>query len=227
MDICHMSLSVFFSSISPKDFTPGTGFFRSQIGASIRLHDHDFPDLEQEKPDLALFGVFDDRMAVGNLGCAEGADAVRNSLYGLYQGEYKLRLADLGNIRAGETVADTYAAVKTTCEELIKSGVLPIIIGGGQDNTYAQYLAYEKLEQRVDVSIIDSRFDIDQDQSENAPLNAQTYINHIILHEPDYLFNLNNLAYQTYFVSKESIAMYDKLYFNAVRLGMIAGQVDQ
>lgn len=222
-----MSLSVFFSSVSTQDFTPGTGFFRSQIGASVVTFDQCFPDLEQEKPDLALFGVLDDRMAIENLGCAEAADAVRRHLYGLYQGEYKLRLADLGNIRAGETVTDTYAAVKTVCEELIKSGIVPVIIGGGQDITYAQYQAYEKLEQRVDVSIVDSRFDIDQEQTESAPLNAQTYINHIILHEPDYLFNLNNLAYQTYFVSKESIAMYDKLYFNAVRLGMIAGKVDQ
>ncbi|MEC3878040.1 formimidoylglutamase [Parapedobacter sp. 10938] len=222
-----MSLSVFFSSVSHQDLTPNGGFFRSQIGATVRLFDRDFPDLEEEKPDLALFGVLDDRMAVGNLGCAEGAGAVRRNLYGLYQGEYKLRLADLGNIRAGETVTDTYAAVKTVCAELIKAGIVPVIIGGGQDITYAQYLAYESLEQRVDVSIIDARFDIDQDQTESAPLNAQTYINHIILHEPDYLFNLNNLAYQTYFVSKESIAMYDKLYFNAVRLGLMAGQVDQ
>ncbi|WP_262247776.1 formimidoylglutamase [Parapedobacter soli] len=222
-----MSLSVFFSPVTPQDFTPSNGFFRSQIGASIRIFDQEFPDLEEEKPDLALFGVMDDRMAVGNLGCADGANTIRGHLYGLYQGDYRLRLADLGNIRAGENVTDTYAAVKTVCEELIKSGILPIIIGGGQDITYAQYLAYEKLEQRVEVSIVDSRFDIDQEQTESAPLNAQTYINHIILHEPDYLFNLNNLAYQTYFVSKESIAMYEKLYFNAVRLGMIAGQVDQ
>ncbi|GGG78768.1 arginase [Parapedobacter pyrenivorans] len=221
-----MSLSVFFSPIDPQDFTPDTGFFRSQIGASVRIHDKDFPDLEHEKPDLVLFGVLDDRMAVGNSGCAGAADIIRKHLYVLYQGEYKLRVADLGNIRAGERVADTYAAVKTVCGELIKSGIVPIIIGGGQDITYAQYLAYEKLEQKVEVSIVDSRFDIDQDQTENAPLNSQTYINHIILHEPDYLFNLNNLAYQTYFVSKESVAMYDKLYFHAMRLGLIAGKVD-
>lgn len=221
-----MSLSVFFSSISAQDLTPNTGFFRSQIGATIQVHDKEFPDLDDEKPDLVLFGVLDDRMAVGNTGCAGAADAIRKQLYTLYQGEYKLRLADLGNIKAGERVSDTYAAVKTVCGELIRSGIVPIIIGGGQDITHAQYLAYEKLEQKVEVSIIDSRFDIDQDQTENAPLNSQTYINHIILHEPDYLFNLNNLAYQTYFVSKESIAMYDKLYFHAMRLGLIAGKAD-
>lgn len=222
-----MSLSVFFSSISLGDFTPETGFFRSQIGASLRVYDETFPDLEGDRPDLALFGVLDDRMALGNAGCSEAANAIRRQLYPLYQGEYKLRLADLGNIKAGETVTDTYAAVKTVCEELIRSGIVPVLIGGGQDITYAQYLAYEKLEQKIEVALIDSRFDLDQDNTENAPLNSQTYLNHIILHEPDYLFNLNNLAYQTYFVSKESVAMYDKLYFTAVRLGLIADQVGQ
>jgi Arginase/agmatinase/formimionoglutamate hydrolase, arginase family len=222
-----MSLSVFFSPISLQDFTPEDGFFNSQIGASLRAFDQTFPDLEDEKPDLALFGVLDDRMAIGNTGCRDAADAVRRHLYPLYQGEYKLRLADLGNIKAGETVTDTYAAVKTVCEELIRSGTIPIIIGGGQDLTYAQYLAYEKLEQKVEVAVVDSRFDLDQNNTEGAPLNSLTYLNHIILHEPDYLFNLNNLSYQTYFVSKESIAMYEKLYFTAIRLGLMAGQVGQ
>ncbi|WP_188749517.1 formimidoylglutamase [Parapedobacter defluvii] len=222
-----MSLSVFFSSISRRNFMPEADFFRSQIGATLRVYDEIFPDLEEEKPDLALFGVLDDRMAIGNAGCDDAANAIRKHLYPLYQGEYKLKLADLGNIKAGETVTDTYAAVKTVCEELIRSGIIPILIGGGQDITYAQYLAYEKLEQKVEVAVVDSRFDLDQENTESAPLNSQTYLNHIILHEPDYLFNLNNLAYQTYFVSKESIAMYDKLYFTAVRLGMIADQVGQ
>src|SRR5690606_2008709 len=213
--ICLMSLAVFFSSISPEDFAPEAGFNRSQIGAAIQVYDQTFPDLEDEKPDLALFGVLDDRMAIGNTGCKDAANAVRKALYPLYQGDYTLRLADLGNIREGETVTDTYAAVKTVCEELIRAGIIPIIVGGGHDITYAQYLGYEKLEQKVEVALVDARFDLDQEHTESAPLNSQTFLNHIILHEPDFLFNLNNLAYQTYFVSKEAIAMYDKLYFNA------------
>lgn len=222
-----MSLSDFFAPVSPDNIAPDTGFLNAQIGKIIRVYATDFPDLTEEKPDLALFGVLDDRMAIGNEGCALAPDAVRSQLYQLYQGDYKLRLADLGNILAGETVTDTYAAVKTVCEELIKAGIVPIVIGGGQDITYAQYLSYEKLEQRVEVALVDPRFDLDQENTENAPLNSLTYLNHIILHQPDYLFNVSNLAYQTYFVSQESLAMYDKLYFNAMRLGLISGSADQ
>src|SRR5690606_33265429 len=139
----------------------------------------------------------------------------------------QVRIADLGNIQAGATIQDTYIALKNAVDELIKQDIVPVIIGGGQDLTYAQYQAYEGLEQRVEVAIIDARFDLDQDQAENTPLNAKTYLNHIILHQPDYLFNLSNLAYQTYLVSKESINMYDKLFFNTMRIGMIAGKLDQ
>lgn len=222
-----MSLSDFFSAVSLDAVVTDTGFLRSQIGATIHTYFDEFPNLADEKPDIALFGVMDDRMAIGNLGCASGADTVRKHLYQLYQGDYQLKMVDLGNVLAGETVTDTYAAVKAIVDELIRTGIIPIIIGGGQDITYAQYLAYEKLEQKVEVAVVDARFDLDQENTENAPLNSQTYLNHIILHEPDYLFNLNNLAYQTYFVSKESIAMYDKLYFNTMRLGLLAGKVGQ
>lgn len=222
-----MSLADFFSPISPDGFIPDTGFFSSQIGKATLCYVEQFPDLEDSKPDIALFGVQDDRKAVNNAGTAKAPNAVRKHLYSLYQGDYKLKLVDLGNIIAGETVKDTHVAVKTVCEELLKSGVIPLIIGGGQDITYAQYAAYEKLEQKVEIAVVDARFDLDQENTENADLNSRTYLNHIILHYPDYLFCLNNLAYQTYFTSKESIDMYDKLFFNAMRLGLIAGKADQ
>lgn len=223
-----MSISDFFAPISLDSLTPESGFLASQIGAVIRAFADRFPEMEEEdKPDLAFFGVLDDRNAVNNAGAAKGADVVRKYLYALYQGDYKAKIVDLGNIQAGETVHDTHVAVRVVSEELLKAGIIPVVIGGGQDITYAQYAAYEKLEQRVEVAVVDSAFDLDQQNTENTALHSQTFLNHIILHEPDYLFCLNNLAYQTYLVSNEAINMYEKLYFNAMRLGLIAGRMGQ
>lgn len=174
-----------------------------------------------------LIGVEEERGAVNNEGTKKSANAVRKYLYNLYQGDYNVKIADLGNIKAGESLTDTYFAIKTVVEELVKQDIVPIIIGGGQDLTYAQYMGYEGLEQRVEVAVIDSRFDLDQDNADNTALNSNTYLNHIILHQPDYLFNLSNMAYQTYLVSKESINMYDKLFFSTMRIGMMAGKLDQ
>lgn len=224
-----MSLVDFFTPIQVQDFMLGEAFYNSQFGKIIQAYEHTFPDLEDPalKPHLVIVGVEEERGSIGNAGTKKAPNAVRKHLYNLYQGDYAVRIADLGNIQAGATVKDTYYALKTVVEELVKNDILPIIIGGGQDLTYGQYIGYEALEQRVEVAVIDSKFDLDQAHVDNTPLNSTTYLNHIILHQPDYLFNLSNLAYQTYLVSKESINMYDKLFFSHMRMGMISGKLDQ
>lgn len=224
-----MSLADFFTPLVISDFSLRDGFFNSQFGHIVQAYTDVFPILDDpdNRPQLAIVGVEEDRASIGNKGTAKAPNAVRRHLYELYQGDYNVSLVDLGNIKAGERVEDTYAALKLVMEELVKMDILPIIIGGGQDLTYAQYRGYEDLEQKVEVAIVDAKFDLDQASTQDTPLNSQTYLNHIILHQPDYLFNLNNLAYQTYLVSKESINMYDKLFFNAQRVGMIAGKLDQ
>ena len=224
-----MSLADFFSPINLSDFTSKSQYLNSQLGQVMQIYQDEFPNLEDEeqRPNLAIIGVEEDRVSVNNKGTAKAPNAVRKHLYDLYQGDYNTKIADFGNIKAGDTLQDTHAALKVVVEELVKKDIVPIIIGGGQDLTYAQYRGYQDLEQRVEVAIIDSKFDLDQEHTENMPLNSQTYLNHLILHQPDYLFNLSNIAYQTYLVSKESINMYDKLFFNAQRVGAIAGKLDQ
>lgn len=224
-----MSLADFFSPVDLSNFTSKTEYLNSQLGQVIHIYKEEFLNLEDEeqRPQLAIIGVEEDRAAVNNKGASKAPDAVRKHLYDLYQGDYKIKIADFGNIKAGESISDTYAALKIVVEELVKKDIVPVIIGGGQDLTYSQYRGYQELEQRVEVAVIDAKFDLDQEHSEDMPLNSQTYLNHLILHQPDYLFNLNNVAYQTYLVSKESINMYDKLFFNAQRVGMIAGKLDQ
>ena len=224
-----MSLADFFSPISLSDISLKDEYLNSQFGRVIQIYQDEFPNWEDEenRPNLAIIGVEEDRASINNKGTAKAPNAVRKHLYDLYQGDYKTKIVDFGNIIAGNSINDTYAALKVVVEELVKKDIVPIIIGGGQDLTYAQYRGYQELEQRVEVAVIDAKFDLDQEHTEDMPLNSQTYLNHLILHQPDYLFNLNNVAYQTYLVSKESINMYDKLFFNAQRVGMIAGKLDQ
>lgn len=224
-----MSLVDFFTPINLSEFSGSNGYYNSQFGKVVQVYTDSFPDLEdaEVKPQIALVGVEEERGAVNNEGTKKSADAVRRYFYSLYQGDYQVRIADLGNIQAGATIRDTYYALKTVVEELVKNDIVPVIIGGGQDLTYAQYLGYEGLEQRVEVAVIDAKFDLDQDNAEETELSSNTFLNHIILHQPDYLFNLSNLAYQTYLASKESINMYDKLFFTTMRIGMMSGKLDQ
>ncbi|TWJ03459.1 arginase family enzyme [Mucilaginibacter frigoritolerans] len=220
-----MSLSDFFSPIDQKKIIPKNGYYTSHLGSKIEYFSVDFPDLEQ-KIDIAIIGVQEDRNAINNPGCALGPDYVREKLYLLNEGSYKTKIVDLGNIRQGATVTDTYIALKTVVSELVKKDIIPIIIGGGQDLTYAQYMAYEDLEQKVDLVIVDSHFDLDDDISTGSvETTSISYLNKIFLHDPNYLFNYSNMGYQTYFASQESLRVMDKLYFDVHRLGELTGNI--
>lgn len=221
-----MSLVDFLSPIDLEKITPKKGYYTSHLGVKINCYTDTFPDLEENKPDIAIIGVMEDRNAVNNSGCALGPDYVRERLFELNEGAYTTRIADLGNIRQGANITDTYIALKTVVGELVKKDILPVIIGGGQDLTYAQYLAYEHLEQKVDVVVVDPRFDLNDDSYyENIETTSQSYLNRIFLHEPNYLFNFSNLGYQTYFASQDSLRVMDKLYFDVHRLGEVTGNI--
>lgn len=58
-------------------------------------------------------------------------------------------------------------------------------------------------------------------------MNSKSFLNRIILHRPNYLFNYSNLGYQTYFVDQESVALVDKLYFDAYRLGHVRSNMEE
>ncbi|WP_316798876.1 formimidoylglutamase [Pedobacter frigidisoli] len=220
-----MSLTDFFSPVNPDSFTPKQGFFTSQLGLKAHIHSESFPDFDENTYDLAIIGVLDGRGAVNNEGCALGPDYFREKFYRLNEGAFNCRIADLGNIKHGATIADTYIAMKMVVSELIKRDIVPIIIGGGQDLTYGQYLGYEDLEQKVDLVVIDNQFDIGGDEREGIETRSDCYLNKIFLHQPNYLFNYSNVGYQTYFVNQESLSVMDKLYFDVHRLGEFAQDI--
>jgi formiminoglutamase len=221
-----MSLVDFLSPIDLEKITPKRGYYTSHLGVKIDCYTDTFPDLDENKPDIAIIGVMEDRNAVNNSGCALAPDYIRERLFELNEGAYTTKIVDLGNIRQGASITDTYIALKTVINELIKKDILPIIIGGGQDLTFAQYLAYEDLEQKVDVVVVDSKFDLNDDSYyENIETTSESYLNRIFLHEPNYLFNFSNLGYQTYFASQDSLRVMDKLYFDVHRLGELSGQI--
>ena len=188
----------------------------------IHRHDGSFPDLADT--DIAIMGVAEDRYAVNNEGCAHGADVVRKHLYGLFTGNEKVKIADLGNIQQGHTVEDTYFAVTNVVEGLVMNNIIPVIIGGGQDLTYAVYRAYEQLGQIINIVAVDPMFDLGKDSSE---IDSQSYLSRIILHQPNYLFNYTNIGYQSYFVDKDAVNLMNKLFFDTYRLGNVRENMDE
>jgi len=179
---------------------------------------------ETEGADLAIIAVPEDRNAVDNEGCADGADPVRKYLYKLFPGAFYPRIIDLGNLKRGHTPADTYFALTTVVTDLLSAGIVPVILGGSQDLTYANYQAYQSMGQIINIVSIDNMFDLGKTEGE---LNSQSWFSSIILHQPNYLFNYANIGYQTYFVDQEALKLMSNLFFDTYRVGIVRKDLEE
>ncbi|MCO6359043.1 formimidoylglutamase [Roseivirga pacifica] len=186
----------------------------SAIGASIKSLTDESLDIAQT--DIAIIGLTEDRGTEANLGVSEGADIIRDKFYRLKKSAVNYRIADLGNLQNGESLADTVARLREVCEFLFSIKVTPLIIGGTHDLSLGQYYAYESKKDLISVLNIDARLDVEHEGDTN-----ETFLSDLITHQPNYLFSYNHLAHQSYLVDAEALAALDKLYFEAVRLGDI------
>lgn len=219
-----MDISIYFETIQLKGYHYADKTRRKLMGDVIKayLEPHDFPSLDEA--DIAIIGAGEDRNALLNNGCGLAPDSVRRELYKLFQGNFKLKLVDLGNLIRGHSIEDTYFALTSVLVELIERNILPIVLGGSQDLTFANYKAYEKLGRIINVAAVDPQFDLGHS---GEKLDSRSYMSHIILQQPNYLFNYTNIGFQTYFVDQQAISLMKNLYFDTYRLGMVRANMEE
>ncbi|HNW96868.1 MAG TPA: formimidoylglutamase [Bacteroidales bacterium] len=217
-------ISIYFEPVSINDYSNSNDFRPGRIGDIINAfkNENNFPSLENI--DIAIIGVNEDRLSTNNEGTSLAPDQVRKYLYRLYQNNFKTRIVDLGNIRRGHNIEDTYFAVKNVLSELMKAHIIPVVIGGSQDITYANYLAYESLGQIINIVSVDSSFDLGNAEQD---MSSKSYLSKIIMHQPNFLFNYTNIGYQTYFVDQDAIDLMGKLYFDVYRLGHVRANIEE
>ncbi len=196
---------------------------KKQLGNTLTIfkNEEDFPELEGFQ--IAIIGVEEERYAVDNEGCKAGPDAIRHALYPLFNHWPDLKIVDLGNVKAGLRVEDTYYALSEVFLTLLKYHIVPMILGGSQDLTYPIYQVYENTGKLVNITAIDPRFDLGED---GEGINSESYLSHIILHQPNYLFNYTNIGYQTYYIDNENINLMKQLLFDIYRLGTIKNRAE-
>lgn len=210
-----MDLKNYFEPIDTKVLDYQSMEFRPMLGDSIEayLSDGAFPDWEESK--LVLLGVKEDRASVDGKGSASAPDHVRHWLYRLALPHPELKLVDLGNIAPGDTVSDTYFAVTEVMMHLLDGGRTVVFLGGSDDLVFPLYKAYEVLGRVINIASVDPRFNLEGGDA----VNSNNYLQHIILQQPNFLFDYVNLGYQTYFVGQEMIQLMDELKFSTHRLG--------
>ncbi len=180
-----------------------------------------FPDVAEGS--VVLFGVLDDRGTVANNGCDRAPNQIRSYLYSLVapfnveDTSVPHNVYDLGNILPGDTMHDTYEAVIQVMQYLLERNVVVVVLGGGQDISYAVYKAYEAVGRVINLCAVDPRLDIAFSQD----VNSHSYVNHIVMQQPNFLFNYTVLGYQSYFVSPMHMQLMAELHFDAFRLGIM------
>ena len=192
------------------------------LGQRVKYHHNEIPDLENV--DLAIVGVIEDRGNPINEGCGVGSDYVRPHLYHLFAPQGGVKLADLGNIKIGESVADTRAALSTIVNELLSSGVVPIILGGSHDLTYGQFTGYSNFKKGVNMVVVDERIDLAEFEDQ---IDCNSFMLKIILEQKAHLFNFAQIGYQKYLTDPQSVETLTKLKFDTHRLGFCQNNIDQ
>jgi len=191
------------------------------IGKKLMIHSsNNKPDLEGVK--IVILGVLESRNSVDYIGEEFQLSEIRKALYKLFPGNWLHGMADLGDIQKGSSVEDTYFALIQVVSSLVNANIIPVIIGGSQDLTYANYRAYDKISSMVNIVNIDKSFDLGDS---SKPINNGSYLGKIILEQPYNLFNYTAIGFQTYFNSQEEIDLMEKLYFESYRLGDISHSI--
>jgi arginase family enzyme len=192
------------------------------IGKTILLHtaQDGLPDLENV--DMVMVSILENRKDTSAMFQVESLDGIRRKLYELFPGNWHSRMADLGDIVAGETVEDTYYVVRELTSYLLEQHILPIFLGGSQDLMYPIYRAFDGHRHMINVVNVDSRFDLG---NIDMPISNRSYVGKMVATEPYNLFNYSNLGYQTYFNSQDEIDLLDRLYFDAIRLGAVDADI--
>jgi len=192
-----MNLQLFFSPSEQVHDLPENAF-----GNSIQHLQQDEFDIT--KMHLALVGI----------NSRGDADMIRAKLFALKRGTGTYKIADLGNLQTGLDGEETHGRVREVCEFLLEHGVAPVLIGGNHDLALAQFKAYEDAQKLISVINVDAFLDMEPEGDANT-----TYLNDLLMHQPNFLFSYNHLAHQSYLTDPKGLAALDKLYFESLRLG--------
>lgn len=219
-----MDLSLFFEPVSAESLhLDDNELLSDRLLHNILMYNPE-ASLNIEEADIAIIGVPEVRNTYRNPSCSLAPDEIRRQFYQLYNWRKPVRILDLGNLRLGQTVEDTYSAVSEVVAYLVENKVIPIILGGGNDLAYANYRAYELLERVVNVVDIDACFDLG---TETAPIRSDAYVNKLVLQQPNFLLNYSNIGYQSYMNSPESVNMMESLYFETYRVGFMRRNLEE
>ena len=207
--------SNYFEPVSEEILDFKSKLNQNSLGFHISCYDGNiFPNIENT--DIALIIVPENRGSRIKLTPNSYID-FRKAFYKLFQGNWKFRITDFGDLKPGLELQDTYFALNDIVSSLLSQSVFPIILGGTHDLVYPLYQSYESFTKGVNLLSVDSRFDLIDEDTLN--INNRNFLGYIIKKEPNHLSGFANLGYQSYLCQNDESHLLDKMLFETSRLG--------
>ncbi|MBK9531765.1 MAG: formimidoylglutamase [Chitinophagaceae bacterium] len=211
----------FLMPIAVHELNDDKGYTDGQLAKHMSIYEKELPDITHA--DIVLVGVLETRGSGVFDNTMHAADCIRKQLYQLHYWHTDVIIADMGNIRAGATLNDSYAAVKTVLAELLRLNKTVVILGGSHDITLAQYFAYKELQQVVEATCIDATINL---KGEN-PLRSENFLLEMLTGEPNLVKHYNHIGFQSYFVHPRMLETMDKLRFDCFRVGTARENIEE
>ena len=211
-------LHEFLSPLNVAALNENRPYNGSQMGSVIKIYEEEFPDLGNI--DIVIAGINEFRGA-GFESKENAADAVRKKFYQFHYWHKDISLADIGNIKTGASLADSYSAIAIVLKELLQMNKTVILLGGSHDNTLGQYYSYKSLNKIIDTTVIDATIDL---QSESS-LHSENFLMEMLTSEPNMVRHYNHIGFQSYFVNPRMLETIDKLRFDCFRVGTVKEQL--
>ena len=218
----YLNLTDFLTPVNRAVLSNDQLYQDGQIGKTIHVYEDSFPGLFEA--DIVLVGCAEQRGGgKSNSHSISAADAVRRQFYQLFYWHADLQMADIGNIKTGASLQDSYAAVKIVLNELLREKKTIILIGGSHDLTLPQYEAYASSKQIIEVSCVDALIDLNI----NSSFRSDNFLMEMLTSEPNYIRHYNHIGFQSFYVHPHMLETMDKLRFDCYRVGSVKESMDE
>lgn len=216
-----LDLIEFLEPVPVHELNDDEGYTDGQLAKHIEIFTEELPDIEHA--DIILLGITECRgkgyFEMDN----NAANIIRKHLYRLHYWHTDICIADMGNVKKGASIKDSYAAIKTILAELLRLNKTVLLLGGSHDVTLAQYYAYIELGMQVEATCIDASIDLHGE----SPIRSENFLMEMLTGEPNMVKHYNHIAFQSYFVHPRMLETMDKLRFDCYRVGAVTENIEE
>ena len=216
-----LNIADFLDPINPAMLSDDEGYKDGQIGKSILIYEEQLPELDEA--DIVIIGCDEERGRSFADVNGKSPDAIRAQFYSMYYWHQDMGVADIGNIKNGASLNDTYAALKSVVGELLSIGKTVVILGGSHDLTLAQYQVYSSHRRIIEAACVDALIDLDM----NSLHKSANFLMEMLAGEPNFIRHYNHIGFQSYYVHPHMLETMDKLRFDCFRVGHVKESIDE